>query len=875
MGYDLLTFLAKGVGLLALAALVAVLLRRQSAAARHLVWTLAFAGMLALPLTSLSLPKLHVAWSAPGPPVETSATPMPMNNAAPMQPSQQPPPPTAVSPAGAPSSAATPARSIPWPVVLPLVWLTGTLGLLAHLALGHLFVARYLRPLPILATKDWEALLASCRQCLGISGAVRLLEAQPGAMPMAAGLLRPVVALPANAHDWPETQRRAVLLHELAHVKRRDCLTHALSRAALALHWPNPLAWYAARRLRIERERACDDAVLSAGAAPAAYAEHLLQVARSLRADALTAAAAVTMAKPSQLEGRLLAVLDAARNRRSVRRGAALAGIVILLAVALPLSALAIGRETEPAEETPQAGLYRAEFDHGVTVEVVMVAEHSEDPDRLAWRPDGTPLEEIPEAYRERRGGVAAEQGTNFARELGIQVDVIEPNASPSVKFGLPGSSSVATSGAPSRGFRMAATFPLGAQAAEVRVGVAAGAWKTVLTTTPRSSHGMGAAPNNWMDPFDVTVSDVMLKDGIPCVVFTSNIDDVDFRIAAVDEAGNHLEPRQGGGAGVGGFTSYQFIFPGAEDSADIDRIELQARPYEWKTLEGIALHPEVGVANAAQPLASESSFDITVRVQESELPKQQEWPEPRIVAIGRPAKWPNKWWDFEGRRVEPSRNWQSQEKAQAGGAALAVLVDSPNRAGTTSYSLREEVEDVRYGLGIASNSEAGPELLLYTTNDDEFGKYLDAGGTVHLTASYSIGNWVELGKLRRGATLETDEGTVTWALDKEENRSGPREADAKPFTRVDLTADFDTRWDLTIVPEAKGGERGAMRENTIHSMVWPGFAFICPNSPPLLAGLSPASPGRAGPLYGLLGSLMGRTGLCGMQAEVSQKEAS
>ena len=71
--------------------------------------------------------------------------------------------------------------------------------------------------------------------------------------------------MPEDANRWPLERLRIVLLHELAHVKRRDCLTHVVAQLACALHWFNPLAWIAARHIRTERERACDDLVLACG----------------------------------------------------------------------------------------------------------------------------------------------------------------------------------------------------------------------------------------------------------------------------------------------------------------------------------------------------------------------------------------------------------------------------------------------------------------------------------------------------------------------------------------------------------------------------------------------------------------------------------
>src|SRR5205085_5416457 len=132
---------------------------------------------------------------------------------------------------------------------------------------------------------------------------VQLLRGAGATMPMTWGLFRSVILLPGQADQWSGARRRVVVLHELAHIQRRDCLTQFLAQVACALYWFHPLAWLAARRLRREREQACDDRVLLAGSRASDYAWHLLDIARSLRSARCAAFATVAMARRSQLEG--------------------------------------------------------------------------------------------------------------------------------------------------------------------------------------------------------------------------------------------------------------------------------------------------------------------------------------------------------------------------------------------------------------------------------------------------------------------------------------------------------------------------------------------------------------------------------------------
>src|SRR5262245_49996081 len=131
------------------------------------------------------------------------------------------------------------------------------------------------------------------------------------------GLWRNTILLPSAAANWGDERRRLVLAHELAHVKRIDGLIQIVIYDVCTLYWFNQLIWYAAHRARIERERACDDRVLSLGAPAADYADHLVEVVRGLSVHENLSFASLSIAHPSQLESRVISILDSGARRGS------------------------------------------------------------------------------------------------------------------------------------------------------------------------------------------------------------------------------------------------------------------------------------------------------------------------------------------------------------------------------------------------------------------------------------------------------------------------------------------------------------------------------------------------------------------------------
>jgi HEAT repeat protein len=236
----------------------------------------------------------------------------------------------------------------PWLPFLLAVWSAGALAILFRFGWD---LAR-MRTLVREAVHDPSGfparLAARIADRLGVRRPVRVLFSDRVSVPVTWGVLAPVVVLPIEAWEWQAERSRVVILHELAHIRRLDCLTSALAEAATALWWFHPLQWVCRRRFRVEQERACDDIVLIDGVRPSDYASLLVEVARGFSSMERSSdvRAAIAMARPSTMSDRVESILaTGSRSFRLGRRAAALVAVAVI-AVLLPVAAVRLWGET-------------------------------------------------------------------------------------------------------------------------------------------------------------------------------------------------------------------------------------------------------------------------------------------------------------------------------------------------------------------------------------------------------------------------------------------------------------------------------------------------------------------------------------------------
>ncbi len=330
---------------LLVAALAATrIMQRAPAGSRHLVWLVALTALLALPaLAAWSplklgiLPERLVAVTSEA--SVGSRLPAPAEGR-----TNLPAEPTAAAWTG--SAAAVPAGpAASWDLgrLLLAGWALIAIALIGRLGYGAWSVRRIVRRARRLEEPAWQTPLYEIADRLGLDTAPALLQSDEVRMPFAAGFFSPKVVLPADSEGWSADRRSAVLIHELGHVRRRDLVGHTLSRIACAFYWFHPLVWTAARRLRSESERACDDLALVFGARPSDYAEHLLDIVTCVR-DHRTPATALAMAHRKEFEGRMLAILNPELRRRGPGKletaslVGSVAGLALLLGAAAPVA---------------------------------------------------------------------------------------------------------------------------------------------------------------------------------------------------------------------------------------------------------------------------------------------------------------------------------------------------------------------------------------------------------------------------------------------------------------------------------------------------------------------------------------------------------
>ncbi len=373
-----------------LLAIVANRLLNRRVLARAAVWNALLVGLILLPPATALFPRLRICCLPPAPP--QSVTDVSMEPPSPAEvtsldelsptasdigPQEEPTGDTLAAlsdnsvaaadaePSGAvesttetlqPSVVPTQGLMWHWPSFVLYTYLLGATVLALRLVTSFLAVRRLRRESILPNDSTWSAALASWRERLGIRQPVQLAVSAAVSVPIQIGWLKPMVILPAELIGSLDPSRHgSILLHELAHVRRRDYAWQILLKLVQIIYWPHPLIWLAGRMIGANREQVCDDLCVHHSSSAGQYRATLLEVASALvRRPA--ASLGIAMARTSKIGGRLERIERGCRLSRCLTRWPVrLAIVAVVLAGACMIAPVELAHREAATEAAPNA----------------------------------------------------------------------------------------------------------------------------------------------------------------------------------------------------------------------------------------------------------------------------------------------------------------------------------------------------------------------------------------------------------------------------------------------------------------------------------------------------------------------------------------
>ncbi len=235
--------------------------------------------------------------------------------------------------------------SLPYTWAVPL-WFAGVALLSLHRLLAFAAACRLRRVGVCIAPEPWPERLSRLAARMGVKRRVLLLESCLAEVPAAAGYLRPAILLPIGLlAGLPAEQVEFLLIHELAHIARRDYLVNLLQSVVEALLFYHPAVWWVSSVIRAEREHCCDDTVVALAGNPHAYAAALVTLEQARVPQPALAATG------GNLSGRVRRLLRQPAPSQSLAAPLAAAALVVLIVSV----ALASGRPEQIAPNIPLA----------------------------------------------------------------------------------------------------------------------------------------------------------------------------------------------------------------------------------------------------------------------------------------------------------------------------------------------------------------------------------------------------------------------------------------------------------------------------------------------------------------------------------------
>lgn len=222
--------------------------------------------------------------------------------------------------------------SYPFIFWLGLLWASGTFLFFCLLVRELFYFQKLLRNSQDQLPLAWQNIWQEALRLMPVSIPVQIIRSAKVNIPFVFGRRRAYIFLPEEVLDWEEEKIKTVLLHELGHVQQKDFSANLMIQLVKAIYWWHPLVWRAAKETRLLCEHSCDERVLQSGLSHFTYAQHLVEIARSIHhPSSLTS---IPIANNTQLKIRVSYILKNAGQSISQKYLSACKYAAILL---LPL----------------------------------------------------------------------------------------------------------------------------------------------------------------------------------------------------------------------------------------------------------------------------------------------------------------------------------------------------------------------------------------------------------------------------------------------------------------------------------------------------------------------------------------------------------
>lgn len=474
------------------------------------------------------------------------------------------------------ASSLTTLPPITWQAIVFLIWLVGVL------VFSVLLIQRMFFVLDLIAQSEPSKgrlleTLNQCRRQIGICRNVDLKLSNNIQSPAVCGLVKPIILMPTSLLEKLSNDKlRAVLIHELVHIKRFDLWINFVQTFLQIIYFYNPFVWLASAAVRRIREQAVDETVLVAmGAEAKSYSNTLIDIAEMafFRTNFSLRLIGVAESKKS-LHRRIRHMLS-----RPIPKSAKIGvlGVIVVIALGAVLLPMAAAAKDSPKEQAK----FTARLSNGVSVELMGICDWPKQGKRC-WQPDGSKL--TPEIYASK---------WNISPIIGDYGFMFKVGGADDFKssWNIEGASSSEGSckvmdakGNELEGFEAVISDMKERQSSTtIRIGITAGQWSTIATHDGKDMQGSGGVI--WSQTFET-------KDSTHIVASAEWHKDRTERVVAIDTKGE-LHTTDHCSVSSGKVDQLTASFRNLKRH-QIKEFQYQFRCYDWATFEDVSLKPGV-----------------------------------------------------------------------------------------------------------------------------------------------------------------------------------------------------------------------------------------------------------------------------------------